>query len=236
MPHLAELYEERGYQTLAISANPVLKEPTGLLQGFQRALTPRQYERAVRRLEGRRGRPLPFPALLAGSGSGARVRLADGSTRLDFATGIGVYGFGHSDPDLLETAAVAAACDTVFQGHLAPGPEYLRLSDALLRHAGPSLRHVWLSVSGAIANENALKLILQKHAPADRIVAFDHNFAGRTLALAELTDKPAYREGLPLRGAVDYVPFYDPSRPDSTQASLAALDAVLARHPGRDGS
>lgn len=38
---LAEVYEARGYQTLALSANPVLKESTGMLQGFQRALTPK---------------------------------------------------------------------------------------------------------------------------------------------------------------------------------------------------
>jgi len=159
--------------------------------------------------------------------------MADGTTKLDFIGGIGVYAFGHGDPDLLETAAVAAAADTVFQGHLAPGPEYLRLSRALLRHAGPRLKHVWLSLSGAMANENALKMILQKHHPADRIVAFEHGFCGRTLALSEITDKAANREGLPLRGAVDLVPFFDPDDPHSTQRSVEALDAHLSRHPGR---
>jgi len=56
-----------------------------------------------------------------------------------------------------------------------------------------------------------MKLVLQKHAPADMIVAFERNFAGRTLALAEITDKAAYREGLPLSGRVLYVPFHDPT-------------------------
>ncbi len=199
----------------------------------QRALTPRQLERALEEIGRKRGRPLLFPSLLAGGGRGARVRMADGTSKIDFIGGIGVYAFGHSDPDLLETAAVAAAADTVFQGHLAPGPEYLRLSRALLRHAGPRLRHVWLSISGAMANENALKMILQKHQPADRIVAFEHGFCGRTLTLAEITDNPANREGLPLRGAVDLVPFFDPEDPDSTRKSVAALDAHLAHHPHR---
>ena len=58
-----------------------------------------------------------------------------------------------------------------------------------------------------MANENALKMVLQKHAPADRIVAFGGNFAGRTLAMAEITDKPAFRDGLPSRGNVLYIPF-----------------------------
>lgn len=199
----------------------------------ERSLTPKAYARAVRQLERLRGRPLIYPALIGNTGRGARVVLADGTTKLDFIGGIGVYGLGHGDPDLLETAVVAAAGDTVFQGHLMPGPEYLRLSRSLLRHAGPRFKHAWLSVSGAMANENALKLIFQKHSPADRVIVFERGFAGRTLALAELTDKPAFREGLPLRGNVLQIPFYDPGDPDSTAHSLAALDAHLTRYPGR---
>ena len=198
-----------------------------------RSLSPAAYARALRRLEAARGRALPLPLLLGPAGRGARVRLADGTWRLDFASGLGVYAFGHSDRDLLETAVVAAAADTVFQGHLAPGPEYAQLCAALLRHAGPRLRHVWLSVSGAMANENALKMIFQKHAPADRIVAFERGFAGRTTTLAELTDRPGYREGLPLPGNVLLVPFHDDDAADPTARALAALGGHLARHPGR---
>ncbi len=193
-------------------------------------LSPKAYERALHELGRLRGRPLSLPALVAPTGRGARVRLADGRTLLDFVSGIGTYLFGHSDPDLLETAVVAAAGDSVYQGHLAPAAEYPLLLRALLRHTGPRIKHGWLSISGAIANENALKLVLQKHAPADTIVAFERNFAGRTLALAEITDKAAYREGLPLSGRVLYVPFYDP---DAPQRTLAALDAHLGRYPGR---
>jgi 4-aminobutyrate aminotransferase-like enzyme len=198
-----------------------------------RSLSAKAYDRALSDLARLRGRPLFLPALAGGSGRGARVRLADGTSRIDFIGGIGVYGFGHADDDLLETAVVAAAGDAVFQGHLLPGPEYVRLSRALVRRAGRRIRHAWLSVSGAMANENALKMILQRHAPADRLIAFEGGFAGRTLALAELTDKPAYRDGLPLRGNVLLVPFFDPADPESIERSLDAFDAHLARHPGR---
>ena len=199
-----------------------------------RALDARSYEKAVKEIERRRGRPLALPLLLGGPGRGARLELADGTHKLDFIGGIGVYGFGHGDPDLLETAVVAAATDTVFQGHLAPGPEYLRLSRALLRHAGKRLRHAWLSVSGAVANENALKMIFQRHTPADHLLVFEKAFAGRTLTLAEISDRPGFREGLPLRGGVHHVPFFDPEDPEgSTARSLDAVDAHLARHPGR---
>jgi len=84
-----------------------------------------------------------------------------------------------------------------------------------------------------MANENALKIIYQKHAPADRIVVFERAFHGRTLAMAELSDRPGFRDGLPLRGNVLHVPFFDPDDPDSTAKSVAALDDHLRRHPGR---
>jgi len=198
-----------------------------------RVLSPELYARSLAELGKRRGRELYLPALLGVGGRGARVRLADGTEKLDFIGGIGVYGFGHADPDLLETATVAAASDSVFQGHLAPGAESLRLSRALLRHSGRRIRHVWHSVSGSDANENALKMIFQKHQPADRMLAFEGAFAGRTLAMAEITDKPAYREGLPSRHGTLYVPFYDPADPESTRRSLERLEAHLARNRGR---
>jgi len=197
------------------------------------SLSAKAYERTLREFERLRGQPLFYPAMSGGSGSGARVRLADGTTRIDFISGIGVYGFGHSDPDLLETAVVAAAGDAVYQGHLLPGVEYLELSKALLRHAGKQMKHVWLSISGAMANENALKLIYQKHAPADHVIVFDGAFAGRTLAMSELTDRPGYREGLPIRGNVLHVPFFDPNDPNSVERSVSVLESHLKRHPGR---
>jgi acetylornithine aminotransferase len=222
-----------------LAASPRVREAARALleavaaEAGERALTPAQYQRAVAELGRRRGRELFYPLLLGPGGRGARLRLADGRTLIDFIGGIGVYALGHADADLLETAVVAAAADTVFQGHLAPGLEQLRLSRALLRHAGPRIRHAWLSVSGAMANENALKLVFQKRHPADLIVAFAGGFAGRTLSLAEITDKPANREGLPARGFVRYVPFFDPQDPESTQKSVAALDAHLREQPRR---
>src|SRR5262245_64941277 len=93
----------------------------------ERELTPKAYDRGLREVARLRGRPLAVPALVAPTGRGARVQLADGRTLLDFVNGIGTYLFGHSDTDLLETAVVAAAGDSVFQGHLAPAAEYPRL-------------------------------------------------------------------------------------------------------------
>ena len=223
----------------AVAESPAVRAAArALVEAVQQAilaspLSADDYTSAMQQIAELRGRPLLFPLLMSGFGQGARLRLADGRTILDFIGGIGVYAFGHSDRDLLETAAIAAARDAVFQGNLSPGLEQLRLSRALLSHASPRLAHAWLSVSGAMANENAVKMIWQKHHPAHFIVAFENAFAGRTTTMAELTDKPGFREGLPLRGNVLYVPFFDPRIEGGTQRSLAALDAHIKRYPGQ---
>jgi acetylornithine aminotransferase len=83
-----------------------------------------------------------------------------------------------------------------------------------------------------MANENALKIAFQKNAPAHRVLAFEHCFAGRSLAMAAITDKASYRVGIPNVLGVDLLPFYDEKDPDgSTQAAVKALRHHLARFP-----
>ena len=56
----------------------------------ERALSPAAMQKAFRDIARLRGRPLLFPMITGGTGRGARVRLADGTTLLDFIGGIGV--------------------------------------------------------------------------------------------------------------------------------------------------
>ncbi|MEM9173621.1 MAG: aminotransferase class III-fold pyridoxal phosphate-dependent enzyme [Myxococcota bacterium] len=191
------------------------------------------YSTRLARLGMLRAAPPALPVLASGRGEGASVVLADGRRILDLVAGLGPYVFGHHDEDLLETAAIAAASDVAFQSHVLPGPQYAALTERLVALAGPRLCHAWLALSGSMANENALKMLFQRAAPADRVIAFERAFHGRTLAMAELTDRPTYREGLPIRDFVDRVPFYDPQDPESTQKSVAALESRIAAHPGR---
>ena len=195
------------------------------------------YEAMLNRLgEARGGTPI-WPYLASGLGTGPYVELADGSVKLDFIGGIGVHGCGHSDVRMVEAAIDAALEDTVMQGNLQQHPPSLKMCERLIELAkagGATLDHCLLSTSGAMANENALKIALHKKAPADRIIAFDNAFAGRSLALASLTDRPNYRGGLPLTLPVDYLPFRDPTNPEkSTRWAVDELQRLLARHPGR---
>jgi len=218
----------------------------GALREHQAALTePRPgppalgeaLQRQLDRFCAERGGALFYPYLGSGLGRGALVELADGSVKYDMITGIGVHVLGHSDPSLLDAMVDAALRDTVMQGNLMQNTESAALAHRfvqLAQQAGARLNHCFLTSSGAMANENALKLAFHKQAPADRLLAFEHAFAGRTLTLAQVTDRPAYRAGLPTTLAVDYVPFFDPHDPRrSTERAVDALRKHLARHPGK---
>lgn len=190
------------------------------------------YQQQLQRVAQLRGRPLFFPYIGSGLGRGAKVRTGDGRWLLDFAIGIGVHFFGHSHPDLVRTALTAAASDIVMQGNLQANAEYGALLDALLSHATPQLTHGWLSLPGAEANENALKLIRYHHHPAHAVIAFRRCFHGRTTTMAEITDRPDYRKGQPQRERIFYLPFYDAENPNSSQETLAALREILEQNPG----
>ena len=195
------------------------------------------YESLLERLGSARGGTPFWPYLASGIGNGPYVELADGSVKLDFISGIGVHGCGHSSVAMLDAAVDAALEDTVMQGNLQQHPPSLVMCEKLIglaKSSGASLDHCLLSTSGAMANENALKIAMHHNAPADRVIAFDNAFAGRTFAMAALTDRPKYRAGLPLAIDVDYLPFRDPDNPErSLRWAVDELHRLLERHPGR---
>ena len=180
-----------------------------------------------------RGRPAFYPYLGSGLGRGARVMMADGRWILDFALGIGVHFFGHGNVDLIETAIRAASSDLVMQGNLIFNRDYNALMKTLIAHAPRGLDRCWLSLSGADANDNALKLARQKRDGRPGVIAFRGCFHGRTAAMAEITDRPDYRIGQPSTFPVHYVPFYDRENPDSAKETLAQLREIVRREGDR---
>ncbi len=196
-------------------------------------LTPDGMAAELAEIAALRGRPAFYPYLGAGVGRGARAMLADGRWMLDFALGIGVHLFGHGNLDLIETAIRAATSDLVMQGNLVFNREYNHLMKTLLAHAPAGMEQCWLSLSGADANENALKLIRQKRDGRQGVIAFRGCFHGRTVAMAEITDRPDYRVGQPSTFPVYYIPFYDRHDPGSSAKSLAALREIISRDGDR---
>jgi 4-aminobutyrate aminotransferase-like enzyme len=169
------------------------------------------FESTMKRAAEVRGRPLLYPYLGSGMGNGPFVELMDGSVKLDMLTGIGVHFFGHSDPDLVQAAVESSLSNTPMQGHLILNDDAIAFNDTLVSLAAKHsrMKHAFLCNSGAMANENALKVCFQKHAPASRVIAFKDCFMGRSWAMAQIGDSAAGRQGLPLNVLVDYMPFYD---------------------------
>jgi 4-aminobutyrate aminotransferase-like enzyme len=197
------------------------------------------YHDTLEQFSRQRGGQLFYPYLGSGVGRGPLVELDDGSVKYDMITGIGVHFFGHSHPDLLPRLIDAALSDTVMAGNLQQNRDSAALVTKLLNLANrdtpadPRLAHCFLTSSGAMANENALKLAFHRR-PATRVLAFEKCFCGRTMVLSQITDKPAFRVGLPKTLDVDYVPGFDTDDPaGSTARALAALDRHLTRYPGQ---
>lgn len=188
------------------------------------------YKEALAQFSQYRGAKLYFPYLGSGMGNGALVELLDGSVKYDFICGIGPHYWGHSHEDLLTSSVDAALSDIVMQGNLQQNVDSYELTELLIQAS--KMDHCFLSSSGVMANENALKIAFQKKFPASRILAFEHCFLGRTLAASQVTDKPSFREGLPLNYHIDYVPYYNPAKPEeSTEEALKILKNHIARYP-----
>ncbi len=181
-----------------------------------------------------RGRPLHYPYIGSGAGRGPFVELQDGSVKLDMINGIGIHLFGHGHPRVLAAAVRGALSDVVMQGNLQPNIEYLKMTQKLVELAGRNsrLKHSWFSSCGTMANETALKIARQKHSPAKMVLSFKNAFAGRSTMMAELTDNPAYKQGLPDYNEILRIPFYDKKDPQSGEKSLKAMQEHFEKHPG----
>jgi acetylornithine/N-succinyldiaminopimelate aminotransferase len=179
-----------------------------------------------------RGRPLFYPYIGSGSGRGPYVELSDGSVKLDLINGIGIHIFGHSHPKVMASAIQGSLRDILMQGNLQPNEEYFRVSKKLVDLASKKsrLKHVWLATCGTMANENALKIARQKNSPARKVLAMKAAFAGRSTMMAEVTDNPGFKEGLPDYNEVLRIPFYDKKDPASIDKTVALLRELIDKN------
>lgn len=202
------------------------------LKGIRSAdpLQKQSYQELISAFNQCRGANLYYPYIGSGFGCGSLVELMDGSVKYDMICGIGPHYLGHCNLSLIKCSIEAALSNTVMQGHLQQNSDSLELCKLLIRSS--KMDHCFLASSGAMANENALKICFQKQSPANRILAFEHCFAGRTLTLSQITDKSVYREGLPTNLFVDYIPFYNYEKPEeSIYRAVQTLNTYLTRYP-----
>ncbi|MFS4459037.1 aminotransferase class III-fold pyridoxal phosphate-dependent enzyme [Bdellovibrio sp. HCB2-146] len=182
-----------------------------------------------------RGRPLHYPYMGTGAGRGPFVELEDGSVKLDLINGIGIHLMGHSHPRVIAAAVRGSLSDILTQGNLQPNNEYRLFTEKLVQIASKKsrMKYAWIATCGTMANENALKLTRQKHSPARYVMGFKDAFAGRSTMMAEVTDNPAYKQGLPEYNEVLRIPFYDKKDPRSAEKSLNAMKEHVAKHEGQ---
>ena len=184
-----------------------------------------------------RGRGPLYPYLGSGAGNGALVELIDGSVKWDLINGIGVHMFGHGDPELVEASIRASLSDLVMQGNLQFNGEAIEFGELLAHEAARSsrLKHCFITNSGCMANEAALKVCQQKTGGAPRIIAFADCFMGRSTTMSQIGDTAAYRQGIALNIHVDYLPFFDASMGEqrSIDMTLWHLEQLIHRYPGQ---
>lgn len=179
-----------------------------------------------------RGRPLHYSYVGSGAGNGVYVELEDGSVKMDLINGIGIHLMGHSHPRVMKAAVKGALSDIVNQGNLEPNREYGVFLEKITSLAAKRsrLKYGWLATCGTMANESALKITRQKHSPARMVISFKNAFAGRSTMMAEVTDNPSYKVGLPEYHELLRIPFYDKKDPQSPEKSLRALKEHVAKH------
>lgn len=201
-----------------------------------------EFEDMLARCAAVKGRPLLYPYIGTGAGNGALVELADGSVKWDMITGIGVHFLGHSNPGVIRAQVEAGLEDTTKHGNLQSGMLAYEFGEKLLEHAkkGSRLSQAFVTTSGAMANESAIKICYQKRAGAPRVIAFSHCFMGRSVTMSQIGDSAANRQGIPLSTQVDYMPFWSQEAADTfgsskafTDACVGLIDELAGRYPGQ---
>ncbi len=152
-------------------------------------------------------------------GEGSRVWDQDGTAYWDFYGGHAVCLVGHSHP--LWRKIVAEQADRlVFYSNVVYSPVRAAACKALVDFAPANLTRVFLSNSGAEANEAALKLA-RHHTGRPEVVAFEGGFHGRTLGALAVTHSEKYRHyALPEYGHTRFAPWGEVPRLDDRVAAV----------------
>lgn len=194
----------------------------------------------IERCKAVKGNNLVYHSIGSGAGNGALVEMADGSVKWDMLTGIGVHFLGHGNPKVIKAQLIAGINEATKHGNLQTNFGAYEFGEKLIKHAsrGSNLKHAFMTTSGAMANESAIKICYQKHAPASRVLAFEHCFMGRSVTMAQIGDSAGGRMGIPLSTQVDYVPFWNEAiaelhgGPNAyTDCCVAQLQRFIDRYP-----
>ncbi len=176
---------------------------------------------------GRHAPSLWHPQVAFVRGDGALLYDADGREYIDCLAGIGVASVGHANPRLAAAVAEQAARLVVCPQNLGNDVR-ARFLEELFTFLRPPLERVFLSNSGAEANEAALKWA-RVATGRSRFVAMRRGFSGRTMGVLPLTWEPKYREPFE-RGGSD-VTFVTLGDEDELEAAVTDETAAVVIEP-----
>ena len=132
--------------------------------------------------------------LVVSRAKGKYVWDAKGKRYLDFFSGISSANLGHGDKRILSAVAKQSAKYMHVSNYYYAEPQ-IKLAEKLIALSFPG--KVFLSNSGAEANECAIKLVRKYASKKGRyeIIAFNNSFHGRTLATLSSTGQRKFHKG-----------------------------------------
>ncbi len=131
------------------------------------------------------------------SGSGSRVRDADGNEYLDFVGSWGPLVLGHAHPAVVEAVQRAAGNGTSFG---APTERELELAE-LIAHAMPSIEMLRLVNSGTEAAMSAIRMA-RAYTGRSKLIKFNGNYHGHADGLLVKAGSGAATYGVPTSAGV----------------------------------
>ncbi len=149
--------------------------------------------------------------LVLNHGKGCKVYDSEGNEYIDFLAGIAVNDLGYAHPVLVKAIADQAGrimhCSNMYYTEI-----QAKAVKIIAEVTG--MDRVFLSNSGAEANEGALKLARKYGKKAGegkyRIITAVHSFHGRTMMTLTATGQPKYQHGYePLPAGYEYVEYGD---------------------------
>ena len=149
-----------------------------------------------------------YTPIIVSHAQGCNVFDQDGTSYLDFTSGIGVTNTGHCHPQVVEAIRKQAGMILHAQANIIVHEPLLELIQELQAIVHPTLDGFFFSNSGAEALEGAIKLA--RHATGrPNIIVFQGSFHGRTIGTMSLTtSKTIYRVGYqPLMPGVFVAPY-----------------------------
>jgi len=173
---------------------------------------------------------LGFGELDVSHARGVYIYLQSGRKVLDMTSGFGVLALGHNHPEVIDAERFCHNNDIIDMQKLGPNRLQSVLAHNLSQLLPGDLNITTLSVSGAEANEAAIKLVTrsQKDKRKKFMIRMEGAYHGKTHGALSLTDSEGFGEGfligIPKENIIT-IPHGD----------LSALKSIISEHTFSDG-